>query len=58
MAVILDQDECCACGSCVDACPLDALVSSRGTIRVLDDQCAECGECVSECPNDALQLPA
>jgi Fe-S-cluster-containing hydrogenase component 2 len=57
MAVIIDQEECCGCGSCVDACGTDAIVKVRGKIQVIADRCVDCGQCVAECPNDALELP-
>lgn len=46
-------DECLACGSCLDACPSDAI--SEGDVYVIDpDKCAECGACVDACPTGAI----
>lgn len=58
MAVIIDPDLCCGCGSCLDACDTGGLETALGAIRVVPDRCAGCGRCVAECPNDALRLPA
>lgn len=46
-------DECVACGTCMDACPNEAI--SEGDIYVIDqDKCAECGACVDACPTGAI----
>jgi NAD-dependent dihydropyrimidine dehydrogenase PreA subunit len=46
-------DECVACGTCLDACPNEAI--SEGDIYVIDqDKCAECGACVDACPTGAI----
>lgn len=54
MAVNIAED-CIACGSCVDACPLGAL-TVRDIAEVDEDSCVECGACLSACPVDALSL--
>ncbi|BAF59437.1 ferredoxin [Pelotomaculum thermopropionicum SI] len=47
------SDECLACGSCMEACPNDAI--SEGDIYKIDpDKCAECGACVDACPTGAI----
>lgn len=46
-------DECTACGTCVDECPVDAI--KEGDIYVIDqDECTECGSCVDACPVGAI----
>jgi NAD-dependent dihydropyrimidine dehydrogenase PreA subunit len=46
-------DECVACGTCLDACPSEAI--SEGDIYAIDqDKCAECGACVDACPTGAI----
>lgn len=46
-------DNCVACGSCIDECPVGAI--SEGEIYVIDaDTCVGCGSCVSACPNEAI----
>ncbi|MCK4621956.1 MAG: 4Fe-4S binding protein [Desulfuromonadales bacterium] len=46
-------DECIACGTCVDACPLGAIVES-GETYIIADECTECRACVDSCPVDAI----
>ena len=46
-------DECIACGSCMDDCPVGAI--SEGSIYVIDaDTCIDCGACAGTCPTGAI----
>lgn len=54
MAVVIDREQCDACGSCVEVCATDALVLEGGVLTVLEDSCIDCNQCVDECPNGAL----
>lgn len=47
------DDNCIACGSCVEVCPVDCI--SEGDIYVIDeDACIDCGACEEVCPTDAI----
>lgn len=46
-------DECIACGTCVDTCPLGAIVEA-GEIYKITDECTECRACVDSCPVNAI----
>lgn len=47
------SDECIACGSCMDVCPVGAI--SEGDIYVIDPaKCTDCGICADECPVEAI----
>jgi ferredoxin len=47
-------EDCVACGSCVDECPVEA-ISEGDDIYVIDPElCTDCGSCVDACPNDAI----
>jgi ferredoxin len=47
------SDECIACGTCIDECPVDAI--SEGDIYVIDtDLCTDCGSCAEVCPVEAI----
>lgn len=53
MAYVIN-DECIACGDCVDECPTDAITA--GDIYIIDaDACIDCAACNDVCPVDAPQ---
>lgn len=51
----VDDEECIACGACVDACPFGAL-ALEDTAVVDTLKCTGCGVCIPTCPTDALTL--
>lgn len=52
MAYVISED-CIACGSCIDECPVSAI--SEGDIYVIDaDACTDCGACAAVCPSEAI----
>jgi ferredoxin len=54
MAYIIN-DECIACGVCVDECPVEA-ISEGDDIDVIDPElCTDCGSCADVCPVEAPQ---
>ena len=49
------SDECTACGTCIDECPVDAI--SEGDIYVIDPElCTDCGSCAEVCPVEAISV--
>ena len=51
----IDQDECSACESCLDRCPVDALAMDD-TAVVDRDRCLGCGLCASVCPTESISM--
>ena len=52
MAYVINED-CTACGTCIDECPVEAI--SEGDIYVIDpDECTDCGACADVCPVEAI----
>ena len=48
---------CLGLGSCVKACPFDALVmGADGIPHVIEELCTACGKCVTACPRDLFAL--
>lgn len=53
MAYKILEDECIACGTCIDVCPVEAI--SEGDVYKIDaDVCTACGSCVDVCPTEAI----
>ncbi len=53
MAYVI-TDECIACGSCEDECPVEAI--SEGDDKYVIDAklCTDCGACADQCPVEAI----
>ncbi len=57
-AVLVDQESCTLCLSCVSLCPSGALGDNpdRPELRFQEDACLQCGLCANICPEDAIAL--
>ncbi len=47
---------CLGFGTCVRACPFDAIRVERGVAKVDRDKCRACGKCVESCPRHLISL--
>lgn len=47
---------CLGFGSCVKACPFDAISIVNGIASIDKDKCKACGKCVAECPRHIIEL--
>jgi len=47
---------CMGYGSCVRACPFDAIHVVNGIAQVDKEKCKACGKCIAECPNHLIEL--
>lgn len=51
------QDGCLGLGSCVRACPFDAIhINSNGVAEVDTEKCTGCGKCIKACPRKVISL--
>ena len=50
------DDGCLGFGSCVKACPFDAIHVIDGIATVNSDACKACGKCVAACPKHLIML--
>lgn len=53
---VVDEDECIACGDCVEMCQFGALAVPDDVCVVETMRCMGCGVCIATCPSDALRL--
>ncbi|WP_148253965.1 4Fe-4S binding protein [Aidingimonas lacisalsi] len=56
--LVVDDQACTLCMSCVAACPTPALASGESTpqLHFREADCVQCGLCASACPEDAIRL--
>ena len=50
------SDDCIACGTCIDECPLGAIHEGEEHYSIDPDVCAECGTCADVSPTVAISL--
>lgn len=51
------QDGCLGLGTCVRACPFDALhITANGVAEVDAEKCTGCGNCVKACPRKIISM--
>ncbi len=55
MAHKINKDECVGCGSCKEACPMDAIKADGDKFAVDADVCVDCGACEGACPTGAIK---
>lgn len=51
-----DPEKCTACETCLERCPMEAIVKDEDSIRVDPARCIGCGVCVPTCPENAITL--
>ncbi len=56
MAVVVDQEACVGCESCVPVCPVEAISMVDDKAVIDQDLCTECEACIVECPVEAIKL--
>jgi len=48
------REICAGCGTCIRACPTDAISLDRGKARIDQAKCNYCYHCIQACPRGAI----
>ncbi len=48
-------DQCIACGSCENNCPVSCIKEEDGKYVIDESECIDCGACQENCPADAIE---
>ena len=51
----IKEEDCIACGECVEECPVGAISVQYHTARIEDKECIRCGRCHDVCPEKAVR---
>jgi Fe-S-cluster-containing hydrogenase component 2 len=54
--IILKDNRCDFCGTCVAVCPQDAINLNEAQWQVIAERCTVCGFCANVCPLEALEV--
>jgi F420-non-reducing hydrogenase iron-sulfur subunit len=47
----IDPEKCQACMTCARRCPVEAIISAKNQVHVIEqDKCIKCGTCLEACP--------
>ena len=52
-SVVLDEQKCTGCTTCLKHCPTEAIRIRDGKATINPDRCIDCGECIRVCPHKA-----
>lgn len=54
---MIDKNKCIGCGSCVNACPVNAIsLDKDGKAQINPKICIKCGTCQAICPVSAIDI--
>lgn len=56
MRIIINAEECIACGACISACPVEAIYLEGDSAKVVEEKCDLDGICIPACPVEAIAL--
>ena len=55
MTIKVNELKCQGCGTCIDACHVDAVTVGVAYANINESVCVQCGVCVAMCPMKAIE---
>jgi len=55
IAIVVGEN-CTACGTCVEMCPMETIELEDNVVKINRDKCIGCGICAHHCDEDVLKL--
>lgn len=52
----IPKNDCIACGSCKEECPIDTISIFKGMFAIVGDKCIGCRRCSKVCPISIIQF--
>lgn len=53
--IVIHDEKCDLCGTCVGICPMDAIELSEYRIQINPEKCTVCLACVQSCPIGVME---
>ncbi|MEG3224568.1 MAG: ferredoxin [Methanobacteriales archaeon Met13] len=54
--IMVREDDCIGCGSCISQCPVECIELEMPSPAHIGEKCVYCGQCVETCPLKAINL--
>jgi len=57
MPAKVNKEKCTGCGTCVEECPVEAIIvdEEAGCAVVDEEECVDCGACEEVCHTEAIK---
>ncbi|MFX0031861.1 MAG: 4Fe-4S binding protein [Candidatus Hermodarchaeota archaeon] len=52
----VDSESCTGCETCIEICPMKAIIMEDNISQVIQKRCIGCGNCIVKCPSEAIEL--
>jgi NAD-dependent dihydropyrimidine dehydrogenase PreA subunit len=57
LEILIDNEKCTGCGTCVDVCPVAVFeMKEEKSVPTKIDECILCRACEVQCPENAIQI--
>ena len=52
----VNPELCTGCETCIEICPMEAIIMKDDISKIIQKRCIGCGNCVAKCPSSAIEL--